>query len=106
MNSIILLCDFDLLLPLSLSPTSDGSAAAIVCSEDFVRRHNLQSKAVEIVAMTMRTDFPSTFKEKSGMKLVSRKYFKCQTFNSCLVNINSYLFCLCVDKIPDTHKPL
>ncbi|XP_019851926.1 PREDICTED: non-specific lipid-transfer protein-like [Amphimedon queenslandica] len=58
------------LTKLQCCPTSDGSAAAIVCSESFVRRHNLQSKAVEIVAMTMRTDFPSTFKEKSGMKLV------------------------------------
>jgi sterol carrier protein 2 len=55
---------------LQCCPTSDGSAAAILCSEDFVRKHNLQAKAVEVVAMVMRTDFPSTFTEKSGMKLV------------------------------------
>ena len=58
------------LIYLSLSPTSDGSAAAILCSEDYVRKHNLERQAVEIVAMEMRTDFPSTFNEKSGMKLV------------------------------------
>ena len=52
------------------SPTSDGSAAAIVCSKEFVRRHSLEPQAVEIVGMEMRTDFPSTFNEKSGMKLV------------------------------------
>ena len=53
------------------SPTSDGSAAAIVCSEEFVRKHRLEGQAVEIVAMEMRTDFPSTFKSSSRMNLVS-----------------------------------
>jgi len=53
------------------SPTSDGSAAAILCSENFVHRYGLESQAVEIVAMEMRTDFPSTFKDKSCMKMVS-----------------------------------
>lgn len=52
------------------SPTSDGSAAAILCSEEFVKKHNLQNQAVEIVAMEMGTDFPSTFKENSCMKMV------------------------------------
>lgn len=33
------------------SPTADGGAAAIVCSEEFVRKNNLQSKAVEIAGM-------------------------------------------------------
>ena len=53
-----------------LSPTSDGSAAAVLCSENFVRKHNLQAQAVEIIAMAMRTDFPSTFGDNSPMKLV------------------------------------
>ena len=52
------------------SPTSDGSAAAIVCSEDFVKRHNLEGQAVEIIAMDMATDLPSTFNEESCMKMV------------------------------------
>lgn len=52
------------------SPTSDGSAAAVLCSEEFVKKHNLQEKAVLIVAMEMATDLPSTFKEGSCMKMV------------------------------------
>lgn len=56
---------------LCFSPTSDGSAAAILCSEEFVKKHNLQNQAVEIVSMEMGTDFPSTFKENSCMKMVT-----------------------------------
>lgn len=51
-------------------PTSDGSAAAILASEDFVRRHGLEAQAVEIVAQAMATDLPSTFEEKSCIKMV------------------------------------
>ena len=54
----------------SFSPTSDGAACAILASEDFVRRHRLQSQAVQIIGQAMRTDFPSTFEEKSCMKVV------------------------------------
>ena len=57
----------------NFSPTSDGGAAAIVCSEDFVKKHNLQHKAIEIIGMEMATDLPSTFKDKSSMKIVSWK---------------------------------
>ena len=49
------------LTKLQCSPTSDGSAAAVVCSEDFVREHGLQDQAIEIVAQTMVTDTPATF---------------------------------------------
>ncbi len=38
-------------------------------SEDFVRLHNLQGQAVEILAQVMATDTPSTFDEKSAMKV-------------------------------------
>ncbi|KAK7100663.1 hypothetical protein V1264_023576 [Littorina saxatilis] len=41
--------------------TADGSAAAIVCSEAFVKRHGLENKAVEILAQHMVTDLPSSF---------------------------------------------
>lgn len=51
----------DPLTKLQCSPTSDGSAAAVVCSEDFVREHGLEDQAVEIVAQTMVTDMPSSF---------------------------------------------
>ncbi len=55
------------------SPTSDGSAAAIVCSEDFVKRRGLEGQAVQILAMEMATDLATTFKEEaedSCMKMV------------------------------------
>ncbi len=57
------------LTKLQCSPTSDGSAAAVVCSEDFVKKYGLEGKAVEIKAMTMVTDGPSSF-EDSCINLV------------------------------------
>ncbi|XP_051026881.1 sterol carrier protein 2 [Acomys russatus] len=61
---------FDFLTILQCCPTSDGAAAAILSSEDFVQKYGLQSKAVEIVAQEMMTDLPSTFEEKSIIKMV------------------------------------
>ncbi|MFB7721656.1 MULTISPECIES: lipid-transfer protein [unclassified Nocardia] len=49
------------LTKLQCSPTSDGSGAAILASEEFVERHDLAAQAVEIVGQTMTTDFQSTF---------------------------------------------
>jgi len=60
---------FDPLTRLQCCPTSDGSAAAILVSEDFVIKHNLQANAVEIIGAAMTTDFPSSF-EKSCIKAV------------------------------------
>ncbi|XP_071117521.1 sterol carrier protein 2-like [Haliotis cracherodii] len=50
------------------APTADGSAAAIVCSEAFMKTNNLENKAVEIIAQHMVTDLPSSF-EKSYIDL-------------------------------------
>ena len=61
---------YEPLTKLQCCPTSDGAGAAIVCNEDFVRKHNLQDQAVEIAGMSMATDFPSTFDEKSCIKMV------------------------------------
>ncbi|XP_054012603.1 sterol carrier protein 2-like [Hylaeus anthracinus] len=61
---------FGPLTKLQCCPTSDGSAAVILANEDFVRKHKLESQAVEIVAMEMSTDLPSTFTEKSAIKLI------------------------------------
>jgi sterol carrier protein 2 len=61
---------WDPLTKLQCCPTSDGAGAAILASEDFVRKHGLQAKAVEIVGMAMTTDFDSTFKENSSIKLI------------------------------------
>ncbi len=58
------------LTKLQCCPTSDGGAAAVLASEDFVKRHKLEAKAVEIIGMAMATDLPSTFDEKSMIKLV------------------------------------
>merc|ERR1712158_271907 len=58
------------LTKLHCCPTSDGGAAAIVVSEDFVKSHGLEARAVEIVGMEMSTDLPSAFEEKSCIKAV------------------------------------
>lgn len=58
------------LTKLQCCPTSDGSAAAIIASEEFVKRSNLQDRAVEILGIEMTTDLPSTFEEKSCIKAV------------------------------------
>lgn len=57
------------LTKLQCCPTSDGAAAAIVCSEEFVKRHGLENQAVEIKGISLKTDFKSTF-EKSSIALV------------------------------------
>ena len=51
----------DPLTKLQCSPTSDGSAAAVLASEAFVDSHGLSGQAVEIVGQSMTTDFASTF---------------------------------------------
>lgn len=61
-----------ILTKLQCCPTSDGSAAAVVVSERFVRSHGLEAQAVEIVGMEMATDLASTFADNSCIKLVSR----------------------------------
>lgn len=63
---------------LQCSPTSDGAAAAIVCSESFVEKHGLQAQAVEIIGQSMKTDLPSAH--------------KCQEWNSC-INAAGYGMC-------------
>merc|ERR1719199_634994 len=60
---------YEPLTKLQCSPTSDGAAAAIVASEAFVKKHGLEGQAVEITGMSMATDVPSTFEDKSCMKM-------------------------------------
>jgi sterol carrier protein 2 len=60
---------YEPLTKLQCCPTSDGSAAAILASEAFVRRHKLEGKAIEIIGQAMTTDFESSF-SKSSIKLV------------------------------------
>ena len=61
---------YEPLTKLQCCPTSDGAAAAILASEGFVARHGLAARAVEIAGMAMATDLPSTFDEKSCIKMV------------------------------------
>ncbi len=61
---------YDPLTKLQCCPTSDGSGAAILASEDFVNEHDLQAQAVKIAGMAMATDTPSSFNEKSDIELV------------------------------------
>ena len=56
------------LTKLQCCPTSDGAAAAIVCSEKFVREHKLENQAIEVVGMVLKSDPASSFKDKSLMK--------------------------------------
>ena len=80
-------------------PTSDGSAAAILASEDFVRKHGLESQAIEIVAQSMATDLPSTFTEKNVMKMVRQlilAMYRSTFTNACTCTYNGPMFrCLC-----------
>src|SRR6185295_3919766 len=63
---------FDPLTKLQCCPTSDGSGAAILASEDFVNKHNLWDRAIEIAGMAMTSDFSSTLDEKSCIKLIGQ----------------------------------
>jgi acetyl-CoA acetyltransferase len=59
------------LTKLQCSPTSDGSAAAIVASERFVDKRALWDRAIEIRGQAMVTDTPTTFlRPRSVINLV------------------------------------
>jgi acetyl-CoA acyltransferase len=61
---------YEPLTKLQCCPTSDGAGVAILASESFVKKHGLWDKAVEIAGMAMATDLPSTFDDKSCIKIV------------------------------------
>ena len=61
----------DPLTKLQCSPTSDGSACAIVVSERYLDEHDLWAEAIEIVGQSMVTDLTSTFAADTDcMKIV------------------------------------
>ncbi len=60
---------FDPLTRLQCCPPTCGAAAAIVCSEDFARKHGLDRR-VRIAAQAMTTDGGSTFDSHDMRKLV------------------------------------
>lgn len=55
---------------LQCSPTSDGSAAAVLMSEAAVEAHGLWDRAVLIAGQAMATDLPSSFDSGSAIKAV------------------------------------
>jgi acetyl-CoA acyltransferase len=61
---------YEPLTKLQCSPTSDGSGAAILASEDFVERHDLAGQAVEIVGQAMTTDFESSLSTRKAKDVI------------------------------------
>ncbi|XP_015666376.1 non-specific lipid-transfer protein [Protobothrops mucrosquamatus] len=61
---------FDFLTVLQCCPTSDGAAAVVLASEEFVNKNGLEPKSVEILAQEMRTDFSSSFDANSCIKMI------------------------------------
>jgi sterol carrier protein 2 len=61
---------YEPLTKLQCCPTSDGAGAAILASEDFVKKHGLEKRAVEIAGQAMATDFESSFDERSMIKAI------------------------------------
>jgi sterol carrier protein 2 len=60
---------FDPLTRYQCCPPTCGGAAAVICSAEFAKKRGLQD-SVTIAAQIMRTDYPSTFEEKSMIKMV------------------------------------
>ena len=53
------------LTKLQCCPTSDGAAAAILCSEEYIKAKKLENQAVEILGITLKTDTAETFNGSS-----------------------------------------
>ncbi|HKA87640.1 MAG TPA: lipid-transfer protein [Haliangiales bacterium] len=60
---------FEPLTKLQCCPTTDGAAAAVLCSEEFARRHGAVDPVV-IEAMALTTNTATTFEPKSMIKMV------------------------------------
>ncbi len=58
----------ELTLPMC-SPTSDGGAAAVLCSEAFVKKHKLEDRAVEVAGVGLSTDTQRLYEDKSRIEL-------------------------------------
>jgi sterol carrier protein 2 len=60
---------FDPLTRFQCCPPTCGAGAAILCSDEFARKHKI-SNPVYIAAQAMTTDFLSTFEPQSMIKMV------------------------------------
>lgn len=54
---------------LQCCPPSCGAAAAIVCTEDYARKHGVDAR-IRIAGQSMTTDYQSTFADRSLIKVV------------------------------------
>jgi acetyl-CoA acyltransferase len=61
---------YEPLTKLQCSPTSDGSGAAILASEDFVDLHGLADRAVEIVGQALVTDYETSFATRTAKDVI------------------------------------
>lgn len=55
---------------LQCSPTSEGSGAVVLMSEDAIQKYGLQATAVRIAGQAMVTDTPASFDGQSAIKAV------------------------------------
>ncbi|MGH8493998.1 MAG: lipid-transfer protein [Moraxellaceae bacterium] len=60
---------FDPLTRFQCCPPTCGAGAAILCSDEFAKKHGIKNP-VYIAAQAMTTDFASSFEEKSMIKMV------------------------------------
>jgi len=60
---------FDPLTRFQCCPPTCGAGAAILCSDEFAKKHGINNP-VYIAAQSMTTDFASSFEEKSMIKMV------------------------------------
>ncbi|MFO0678153.1 MAG: lipid-transfer protein [Polyangiaceae bacterium] len=60
---------FDPLTRFQCCPPTCGAAAAVLCSDEFAKKHGIRTQ-VAIAAQSMTTDFRSSFEEDSMIKMV------------------------------------
>lgn len=60
---------FDPLTRFQCCPPTCGAAAAVLCSDEFTRKHGI-SNPVYIAAQSMTTDYPSSFEPQSMIKMI------------------------------------
>lgn len=80
---------------LQCCPTSDGAACAIICSEEFVLKNNLQNQAIEILACELGSDKVDSFSSNSAIdrigfnlaKRVSQQAYKKANLTSDDINV-------------------
>ena len=60
---------FDPLTRFQCCPPTCGAGSAVLCSDDFARKHGI-SQPVYIAAQSMTTDYPSSFQPPSMIKMV------------------------------------